>query len=328
MIQRVKSMKFGRMFVIVGAVAVTVASCSGGDENAATGASETTLVAEDGTSANEFSGLWEQYLEAYDEAIVDGSVPSDLVAVASDEAIVDLETIVEDNSNKVDADDFDAILEVESSMNPVSFTSGARPVLKDCTTHLVKSTLGEPFEIFADQRVTFVGDGAGGWVIDEVEVVQDGWLSQDFGCIPKEYSDAAVSVAEEFQNLSLGLEQNPPVVLPAAMLDISSEELEEVLELGRQSLVSSGYYSDSPTDVVVESVGLNFRYASADGPVVRVESCVSYPEGQELKLVGSDDVAESPLGPGESVGASLDVLVREGFVGEVVAVSPSASGVC
>ena len=272
--------------------------------------------------------LWVDYLAVYDDVLQNGSSADALEGVAVTPVIAELEALGLQNQQDVIDVEFDAIVEVSSSMNLVSLDEGAVPLLSDCTTHQVRSPLGDPFEIFATQEVTFEANPNGGWLISDVNVVQDGWFGEAWGCVPEAHATEAARVAELFQQFGLALESDPSQPLPEAMLEISSDDIADAMLQARSSLISLNMYSDSEADVFQELLGLNFQFASVEGPVVRIDSCVSYPEGQDLRSIDTDEVIQQGLPPGGAQGTSIDVLVREGFEGEVIAISPVAEGTC
>ena len=110
------------------------------------------------------------------------------------------------------------------------------------------------------------------------------------------------------------------------MLSLASDDIAVLLEQTRKELASSDHFSESVAEITVVDEGLNFLFASQEGPVVRVLACVVYPEGQVVRSRESGEVVDEPVGVGGSVATGLDVLVREGLEGEVVNVSPSDGG--
>ncbi len=318
----------GLLFVVL-----LAASCTGADD------SESALddIAKLGSDVEASGGvgseerglvdLWAEYLMVYDEVIT-SNVAADSLAetVATTEAIGALEAQGEENRRGLDENEFNAIEEVSSSMNVVS-VDAASATLRDCTTHTVRTALGAPFNIFADQEVRFVPRD-GGWRIAEVKVLQDGWLGEQFGCVPQLFADEALRVSRVFQEAVLEFERDPSRPLGDDLIAAVSVELVDLMESSRVEVLDSGLYSESPTDEFIEVVGVNFQFASAAGPVVRVDSCVSYPKGQELRSVASGDVVDEVIAPGGSVASGFDVLVRDGFKGEIVAVVPLDGRVC
>jgi hypothetical protein len=210
-------------------------------------------------------------------------------------------------------------------MNLVELRTGEVRWLRDCTARTVVTPLDDqPFTVFVEQMVRFgLEDGA--VVIESVEVLQDGWTGEGgvFGCVPGEYRGVAEEVATVFQQELLLAERDPARPLSDALVGVVSEPMRGLLEGVRSELIEGGRYSDSPTVVVVEAVGLNFGYAMAAGPVVRVGSCVGYPEGQVLRRVGDGEVVEEVLAAGSELGFAVDVVVRADLSAEVVAVVPS-----
>lgn len=317
-----------------------LAGCSsdGGEEELLSAADGT--VAEDGSSTDgsgergsgsegstvadspDLVELWSAYLEAYDTLMADGGASPGLDEVATGDAIAALGRRGEQNQELVTSEAYNAIVEVSSTMNLVSVDSGPSPRLRDCTTHTIRTPLGDDaFEVFADHEVRFVPDGEG-WRISAVEVLQDGWVGEGFGCVPADYGAEAERVAGVFQDGATRFERDPTEALPPELLAVSSEQLTFALERGRNYLLETGSYSDSPTNVFLDVAGLNFDYAFADGPVVRVNSCVVYPEGQVVRSLETGEVVEETLPPAGTQYFGIDVLVREGFVGEVVASTP------
>ncbi len=317
---------------ILGIVLVIAFAACSSDEEASLGSDGDALsvgAASEGPAepVSEFEELWAGYLAVYDKVMTDGGSADELGGVATDDVIAELEQLGEENQQRVEDIEFNGIVLVTSSPNIDSLNTEGQPVLVDCTTHLVQSVLGEPFEIFANQKVSFLR-GDDGWEIAKVDVLQDGWFGQDFGCVPDEYADEARRVAGIFQKYGLEMEQDPAKPLPSGLADISSPEIVEAIEFGRGELAKLELYTDSEAEVTQGLVGLNFQFASVEGPVVRIDSCVTYPEGQQLRSVDDGEVVQEGLPPGGTQGTSIDVIVRGGFVGEVIAVTPISSEVC
>lgn len=329
----IRSRRIGiRTLCVVAALVALSAACSS-DEEASLGSGSEGLNAVEGPAEpaeplSEFEDLWTRYLVVYDEVMTDGGDGDSLEGIATDAVIEELEALGQANQQRVEDIEFDGIVEVASKVNLVSLDEDDQPVLTDCTTHTIRSVLGDPFDIFAAQEVTFEPGDDGDWVIANVAVVQDGWFGQDFGCVPGEVADEARRVAEVFQGYGLQMERDPSKPLPDGLGDVSSPEIVEALEFGRGELASLELYTDSEADVVQDLVGLNFQFASVEGPVVRIDSCVTYPEGQQLRAVDGGEIVQEGLPPGGSQGTSIDVIVRDGLVGEVIAVTPISNGVC
>lgn len=317
--------------VAVALVAIVGAACSssddaelGSDRQAVDAAAEGPAAPENLTDLEE---LWSNYLAIYDEVMQNGGSAAGAEGVASAGAIAALEVLGEENQQKVTDIEFDGIVEVTSSMNLISLDEDTG-TLTDCTTHRIQTVLGDPFDIFATQEVAFEAGPSGGWLVSEVTVVQDGWFGEAFGCVPESYEREASRVAALFQEFGLQMERDPSQPLPQGLLDISSPEIEEAMLEARGTLESYELYSESTSDVFQQVLGLNFQFASVEGPVIRVESCVTYPDGQDLRALDTGEVTEQALPPGASQGTTIDVLVRSGLEGEVVAINPITDGTC
>ncbi len=319
----------GRWVSIMAVVALLASGCSK-DSSAASAeeflSEDSGVLTVDGEDTGRFGELWQQYLSARDDAMTAGSADG-LDDIADDVVVEALDDEAAENKTKVDGKELDGVQEVSSQSGLVSIQkSPDEVVLRDCATHKVRLRLGEVFEMYTDREIIF-SNGDDGWRISDVVVIQDGWTSVDeFGCVPADVSEEAERVGMVFQRGAVEFERDASKPLSEDMVEAMSEDMKVALEQGRSDLAALNVYSDSPAEISVVAEGLNFLFASQEGPVVRVVGCVVYPEGKVVRSVESDEVVDDSIGSGGSVAVGLDVIVREGLVGEVVNVSPSEGG--